>query len=140
MEKFYFIKERCFPSTYSLMNNLGIFLAVPISFFPTFLISGLLAIVTILGFFLQFKERHKKLVLFYVFFYLLITIVSPKEKEYEDVRYLFPLLPFFIYCAIKGGRFLVLMSKKNFYFLKYIGIILISLLHIYYNLIQSGKN
>ncbi len=139
VEKFCFIEDECFPLAHSLMNNLGIFFAVPISFFISFLISGLLSIVIIVGLFLQFKEKYKKLVLFYIFFYLAISILFPKKEAYQNVRYLFPLLPFFIYYAIRGGKFLIYISKKNFYFLKYIGMILIGLFYIYYNLIPIAE-
>ena len=125
--------EYCFPLASSLMNNIGIFLASPPVPFFSFLVTGIVAIMVIIGLFSQIRKKDKKLYHFYIFLYLAILLIFP--KGFEETRYLFPLLPFILYYAIKGIPFFGFIFKKNFYFFRHIGIISIILIHFYYNLI-----
>ena len=128
--EFGFIKQRCFPMAYSLMNNTGLFLApAPYPFF-SFLISVVLGAILIIGMLFKINKKSNRLFSLYIFLYLAILLVFP--EGYEDVRYLFPLVPFILYYMINGVLFFV--SGKGRFF-KLAGIILIILVHFYYNLI-----
>ena len=123
------------PQFYGILNSLVNCSGIFIFSFPPLIskfVQMFFAIMVLVGFFKQFKKNPKGIIHLYVIIYMVVIVILPKDFQQGcSTRYVFSLLPFITYYAIKG--FYLLLGHILFF--KRAGIFLIVSVSVFFNVI-----